>query len=617
VTNKYLKLCLTMMAAGIFALGAASKAPGKTVDEITLVVDQDALTRGEMEESIRDSFLAQGLNPAKPGTPEYEEAKKNVVEGFIREVLLAEEADRQKVEVSDGEIDHDVDQQLDNMKKQFASEQEFEDGLKKQGISLDDLRQDIHDKILRKIKANRVLHMKQMELPATALVDDADIRKYYDQHPNDFEKVKFSMVLFRIPPKSKPDKVQQVQALAQKALAELKAGADFADYAKKHSEDTGSAANGGEVGTLARSEIADPLLAKGVFSIPVKGLGIIKAADGIYVVKVTSKEMSDFGLAAPEIKDRLQKEKQETALTQWVNGLKKDAYIVEDGKVVPYIPAAEGTQAQGQTAHFATVASSSTGTIPSAAPSSNTGSPTTNGTPAAGSSPEASPQGELYPTLPPGDSWTLSLEADGFSYGTQDLANYYGSALSTHQNFPFGYGLNLEMDYSLDPILQIGVKGEVLRKWGENVTDTYGNNEQWSSLALAPLLSAKLIIPLDEGTNFLLSGAGGYYFLPGSSVTISAPAVAENVNFSSANWGGEVGGALEFLLDDHKNVALDIGAGYRFLTFTRISTYLTTSNGPIKSYPSPLLNTDGTQAAIDFSGVNIDVGLRFFLGKGD
>jgi hypothetical protein len=85
------------------------------------------------------------------------------------------------------------------------------------------------------------------------------------------------------------------------------------------------------------------------------------------------------------------------------------------------------------------------------------------------------------------------------------------------------------------------------------------------------------------------------------------------VNLTGSNFGGEAGGTLEFLLDDHKSTALDIGLGYRFLRFSPLASTVT-ATGPV-TFSSPMLNGDGSNAGVDFAGAQINVGLRFFLDK--
>ncbi len=618
-------------AAAFLALfgraGAADSSP-KTVDEIALVVDQDAMTRGEMEEAIADLFVAQGLKPPAAGSREYEEAKKEVVDGFIREVLLAEEADRQKVEISDGEVDRQVDQELDNMKKRFASDAEFEEDLKKEGISEDDLRSYLHDNLLRRMKANRVLQIKQHDLPGSVFISDEEVKNYFSQHPEDYEQARFSIILFRIPPKSKPAYVAEVEKQADGVLADLKGGADFAAQAKKYSEDPSSAQNGGDVGTHYRLDL-DPELAKGVFALPDNGLGIVKTPDGVYVVKLEHKGTADYDTVAPDIKQHLLKQKQDDALNQWLDGLRKNAYIVVDGKVIDYkesvpefqpAPAAAPTPAPASNAAQTETAAMEPTTVSGAQTPSSPNAPATA---AEAESSGGSAGGTLYPTLPEGGGVAMEIFAQGFSFQHQDLSDFYGPAVNTNQGFPFGAGFHLGVDIALDPTLLLGLKAEALRKFTETVNFSPSNEssyaDQWGSGTAGGALEAKLLIPLDESTNFIIHAAGGYYFLLGASVTETGASVTENANFSAANIGGDAGGSIEFFLDEGKSTSLDLDVSYRYLKFQPVTPKLTVNNNgnlPASQLSSSTLtDSDGSPGEIDFSGVQVGIGVRFYLDK--
>jgi len=573
----------------------SSRASAKVVDSVALIVDQDSMTEGELDEAIQGYFANQQMKTPQPDTAEYQEAKKQVVDNFIRAVLLSEEADREKIEIEDGEIDRAVDGQIQTMKKNFSTEQEFDDSLKSEGISLDDLKQDLHDKVAREVKASHMLREKQMDLPGSVIVTDTDAQNYYDKHPNDYEKVKFSIILLRVSPKATTEEVKQVQTQAEVILKKVRTGADFAALAKKYSEDPGSAADGGDVGTVTRTDIGDPKLSAGVFALKAPGTGLVRAGDGIYIVKVESRGKSDFDSAAADIKAFLKKQKQEQAINSWIDGLKKDAYIVEDGKVV------------SSETFMSTPADATVG--------DNTASSATTMTAA---DEKLLGNTDNYPSLPAGGSFTPYVGGEGFVPDTSDLSNYY-SPTSTTQGFPFGLGIYGGIDYCLDTTLQVGLMAEVLRKFSESVTATqsYGSNssdygiEQWNSTAAGIGLGLKVLIPLDESTNFVLNASGGLYTLLDSSVTIAGPTPPLFTNLSATNLGGEAGVGLEFLLDAQKSSALDFGVDYRLLSFNSV----TSSNSALLS--SPVTNSNGTSGTVDFSGIVVKAGLRFFLGKDD
>ena len=86
------------------------------------------------------------------------------------------------------------------------------------------------------------------------------MQSYYNAHQEQFrvpESVTVRHILIRTPPpgpdgKVDPKAVAEARAKAEDILKQLKAGADFATLAKKYSQDTASAPNGGFLGPITR-----------------------------------------------------------------------------------------------------------------------------------------------------------------------------------------------------------------------------------------------------------------------------------------------------------------------------------------------------------------------------
>jgi len=79
------------------------------------------------------------------------------------------------------------------------------------------------------------------------------------------------------------------EATAQATLAELKAGADFATLAAQRSQDTGSAANGGDLGWTPRGEFV-PQFEEAIFSLPLNTPQIVQTDFGFHIVEVLERE---------------------------------------------------------------------------------------------------------------------------------------------------------------------------------------------------------------------------------------------------------------------------------------------------------------------------------------
>ncbi|MGQ9613773.1 MAG: peptidylprolyl isomerase [Chloroflexus sp.] len=79
------------------------------------------------------------------------------------------------------------------------------------------------------------------------------------------------------------------ETTAQATLAELQAGADFATLAAQRSQDTGSAANGGDLGWTPRGEFVPPF-EEAIFSLPLNTPQIVQTDFGFHIVEVLERE---------------------------------------------------------------------------------------------------------------------------------------------------------------------------------------------------------------------------------------------------------------------------------------------------------------------------------------
>lgn len=90
--------------------------------------------------------------------------------------------------------------------------------------------------------------------------DDAELEKYYRRHLDRFEiheQAKVSHILIKVPAEAEPALREQKRALAEKVLADAKAGKDFAQLARTNSDDTGSAAQGGSLEYFRRGTMVE------------------------------------------------------------------------------------------------------------------------------------------------------------------------------------------------------------------------------------------------------------------------------------------------------------------------------------------------------------------------
>jgi hypothetical protein len=152
---------------------------------------------------------------------------------------------------------------------------------------------------------------------------ELDIRSYYDTHKGEFEEAKASHILIRFKGSSVPLKPNQKDLTPDEALAkaqdlrkQILAGADFATIAKAESDDPGSGAKGGELGSFGRGRMVPPF-DQAVFSLPVGEVSEpVKTPFGYHIIKVTSRTAKTFEEAKPQIEKELKPKMAKEAVDQ-------------------------------------------------------------------------------------------------------------------------------------------------------------------------------------------------------------------------------------------------------------------------------------------------------------
>jgi peptidyl-prolyl cis-trans isomerase C len=165
-------------------------------------------------------------------------------------------------------------------------------------------------------------------LLAKKLSDDThftelDLRSYYDSHKGEYEEAHGSHILIRfkgstvpLKPNEKDLTPEEALAKAQEIRKKILAGADFATVAKEESDDAGSAAKGGELGTFKHGQMV-PAFDQAAFSLPVNEVSEpVKTQYGYHIIKITARETKSFDSAKAQIERELKPKMAREAIDQ-------------------------------------------------------------------------------------------------------------------------------------------------------------------------------------------------------------------------------------------------------------------------------------------------------------
>lgn len=317
--NSRLRIILALLAAG------TSLACAKVLDRTLATVNGEAIMLSEFDKNatpILEDFKRAA--PPAEQTPEHvADIKKRVLDQMIDDRILAQEAKKKTIRVSQLEIDEGVK----TVRKRFPTEDEFNAEMKSKGLTPEEFRKHIQEQLMtiklidQEVKAkvtgpsdsevkdlyDTLLAISQDKpIPGSHTASELDELKALSRAVDRRfgERVRARHILVRVPADaSKADK-DAALAKIKDVQKRLKKGEDFTDLAKKFSDDPGSKERGGELPPFTRGEMVPPF-EKAAFSLGVGDTSDIVQSDfGYHVIRVMEKKAASKP-SFEEIKDDL------------------------------------------------------------------------------------------------------------------------------------------------------------------------------------------------------------------------------------------------------------------------------------------------------------------------
>jgi peptidyl-prolyl cis-trans isomerase C len=254
---------------------APKLAPIVPPDRVVVTVGDVTLTAQQFEQII--DALPEQYRTAARGS-----GRKQLADNIVRILVLAQEGKRRKLDESPA----------------YRIQSTFQD-------------------------ANLLASITYQKVAEEAKLDEADVRKYFEAHQSEFEQVHARHILVRVQgsaaavkPGEKDLTDAEALAKAQDLRKRLLAGEDFAQLAQKESDDTGSAAKGGDLGFFHRGQMV-PSFEQAAFALKPGDLSEpVKSPFGYHLIKVEAKESRSFEDVRPELERRMRPEQAQRAVQE-------------------------------------------------------------------------------------------------------------------------------------------------------------------------------------------------------------------------------------------------------------------------------------------------------------
>jgi peptidyl-prolyl cis-trans isomerase SurA len=256
------------------------------LDSIVAVVNDEVITHSELERQV-DLTIPQLQSKGTP-IPPRPVLERQVLEQLVLQRLELQRAKQLGIQVDDATLTQaltNIAQRngltLDNLAKAVEA----------QGMNFENFRKDTRNQLI-------VSRLQAQEVVKNIKVTDQEIDRFLAKDSNqllDRTEVRLSHILVVVPEGASPDVVAKAQKKAKDLVKRLRAGADFAQVARRYSGGR-QTSEGGDLGWFKMAEVPTLVqdlartMAKGQVSDP------LRSPSGFHIIKLT-----DVKYATPDV----------------------------------------------------------------------------------------------------------------------------------------------------------------------------------------------------------------------------------------------------------------------------------------------------------------------------
>ena len=272
------EILLRVLVVLVIITGLHATAGAQVLDRIVAVVENDPILESELAAQVQFFIMNNRLDPKTPGL------RDQVLQSMINEKLIIAKAIEDSVVVSDDEVQQQLEAAIQSRIQQVGSEARLEEAY---GMPLSRIKREYRDEMRKNLLAQKLQQQRFGSSQIGRFEVEEFYRTYRDSLPKVPEEVDLAHIYIR--PKFGEAERASARAVMQTLLDSLAAGVDFAGLAQRHSDDPGSAPQGGNLGLVRRGQFVKEF-ESAVFSLGEgQTSGIVETELGMHLIQLVER----------------------------------------------------------------------------------------------------------------------------------------------------------------------------------------------------------------------------------------------------------------------------------------------------------------------------------------
>lgn len=284
-----------------------------TLDRVIATVGNEIITLAEYQKFVKSIGQYEQLDVVD----------EILLRKLIEEKVILNEAKKKGIEISEKEIDEEIDEFC---KENGFSKEKFDEILKEEGMTLN---------MFREIIRNRIMLMRFIysEVDSKIIISEKEIEDFYNANKKSYlaspETVDIKAIFLKMKENASVTEITDLKRRSLKIVDSLKRGESFERLAEEYSDEP-LKSSGGILGTFTRNSLIASLdkkvfsMKKGEISEP------IWLSEGVYIVMlvdINTELYLPLEDVKNDIKNELYKVKRERYFNEWLKTLWEKASV--------------------------------------------------------------------------------------------------------------------------------------------------------------------------------------------------------------------------------------------------------------------------------------------------